>query len=242
MRCSVGLPNCRSALKPGVWHTLPVYADHMWAHVDKEHARGAFERLAHCLRLVAEQPDLGYSPPQTSCPGVRRSARLRAKAERADLSPIAAIGRGLDRVEEEAEDLIVTGVCKSYEEDGWIRCNVCAVEGADEVSHDTTVSNRAFGIDDSPCSEAGLYHRFSRFGAAVLVFALVLAGIAFAIAGTERCISETAVAVVCGLSVVTTCPTNSQLIGPASTAVPEVKSASPEFGALDNRTVLGGDL
>ncbi|CAM9539487.1 unnamed protein product [Ectocarpus fasciculatus] len=109
---SVGLPRCRSALKPGVWHTLPVHADHMWAHVDEAYARQVFERLALTLLGLtvvvvsresgsASLPSLSQQQQQqrqrsgrhgSAATPVRRSARLQAKAQRA---------RSLDQQREE---------------------------------------------------------------------------------------------------------------------------------------------
>ncbi|CAN0126374.1 unnamed protein product [Ectocarpus sp. 4 AP-2014] len=96
---SVGLPRCRSSLKPGVWHTRPVHADHMWTNVDEVYTYQVFERLALVLLgLVksdyASLPSLSQQQQQEQQqqrrrrrPGrhdaatpARRSARLLAKA------------------------------------------------------------------------------------------------------------------------------------------------------------------
>ncbi|CAM9589558.1 unnamed protein product, partial [Ectocarpus sp. 13 AM-2016] len=101
----VGLPRCCSALKPGVWHTHPVHADHMWTNVDEAYTRQVFERLAlTLLGLVvvvvsrasdcASLPSLSQQRRQQQRPGrrdaatpVRRSARLLAKARLARTDP-----------------------------------------------------------------------------------------------------------------------------------------------------------
>lgn len=90
---SVGLPGCQSTLKPGVWHSLPVDADHMWAHADETHARDAFERLARSLRLVADS-GLPASSSASSLPESRRANPRKSAPSRAAQGATGRRGSG----------------------------------------------------------------------------------------------------------------------------------------------------
>lgn len=226
---------------PGVWHTLPVWADHMWAHVDKVHARDAFERLAHCLRLVAEQPDAAGSMPEPRRDGVRRSPRLLAKAQRARIAQAARIGRGVTREEDDADFLGGAAGCKSYYEDGGIRCNVCAMEGvtgADENLTGINGSSSVNGIDGTALRRAVSHRRVLGLWTALLVFALIVAGMVFAIVCDESGTSGI-VPMMSSVFVSRTCPVGEELIGLNSSGVRDVESAPPGAGDCDAPAVLG---
>ncbi len=115
---SVGLPGCQSTLKPGVWHTLTVHADHMWAHADETLARDVFERLALSLRLAADGGGIATVPPlgRPVRVGVRRSPRLLARTRRsgsiaaATAATAGNLRLGLDEEEDGAREVLGGGV------------------------------------------------------------------------------------------------------------------------------------
>ncbi|CAM9419840.1 unnamed protein product [Ectocarpus sp. 12 AP-2014] len=150
---SVGLPRCCSALKPGVWHTLPVHADHMWTNVDEAYTCQVFERLAVTLLglvvvVVSRESDSASLPSlsqqrQQQRPGrrdaatpVRRSARLLAKARRARIDPQR---EGTTTIRSESADAQDDATCRGgssvpvaapgeaeRREGSGVRCDFCA--------------------------------------------------------------------------------------------------------------------
>lgn len=147
---SFGLPGHQSTLTPGVWHVLPVDADHMWAHADEAHARDAFERLARTLRLVVADSGLPRSP-ASRLPGeppcahltplnLRRSPRLLLKARRAREAAApaqAAMALALARSELEAavpdDGVFARGSSSGRQSHGVgnaLRCDICSSAGA----------------------------------------------------------------------------------------------------------------
>lgn len=145
LRCSVGLPGCPSALRPGVWHAMPVLADHMWTHVDETYASEALERLAFCLRLVTDSNPTANPASRLSGSrrtGVRRSPRLLAKARRAGTATVTAVYRS----ECGEEGPAGRGACGNalisppgmwlHDPGNGVRCDVCVVEGVDKGGGD----------------------------------------------------------------------------------------------------------
>lgn len=188
---SFGLPGCQSTLKPGVWHCQPVNADHMWAHADGTHARDAFERLAHTLRLVADSGLPRYRSsasrvrePRGANLGLRRSPRLLLKAQRAGLPAATAMARS-DAGGGEVLDGVFEGEFLSGRRSHGVgnarRCDICATGAV------TGVGGRGREIDDisgrsgdgvEPFGGGLLPRRFG-FWKALVFFALLLLGSAF---------------------------------------------------------------
>ncbi|CAM9515687.1 unnamed protein product [Scytosiphon promiscuus] len=239
---SVGLPSCRSALQPGTWHTLPVHADHMWAHVNEEHARGVFEQLARCLRLVADQLDHVHYSSEVRHPGVRRSARLLAKARRAGVVPGAAKCLEVEGRMDEADLVDASAVCEPHDGDGQIRCKVCTMEGFAGTTGEggRNIYGSTFVVDGSLLGEADSDDRSPGLRAAIMLSALILIGIAV-IFGDRSCVCA-ALAKVHGFCGLIACPSAAQITVPASAEGPEVESGSPGVWISDAHTVRGVEL
>ncbi|CAM9396560.1 unnamed protein product [Pylaiella littoralis] len=184
---SFGLPESPSALKPGVWHVVPVFADHMWTHVGETYAREAFERLALCLRRVADGDPTAANPASgllaSHRAGVRRSPRLLAKARRLQIATAAAPVYRSEYGEECAAGGAACGNAPASPPgkglDGsriGARCDACLAGGVDSRERDINSSGGT--VSDGEVSlHGGLRCRRGLRSWSFLVVALMLTGV-----------------------------------------------------------------
>lgn len=126
-------------MKPGIWHTLAVSADHLWMHADEYHTRDVFERLARSLLLVASanvskqrQASLRASVPESPqnprpYSDLRRSPRLLARAQ---ISAHLAANEVVVQPITAAQAVQSSRQALSPPRTGWVPCDAISTSGA----------------------------------------------------------------------------------------------------------------